>query len=279
MIKTYGIVYFILNTINGKMYIGQTIQSLKRRFSEHVCHKKSAIGKAIRKYGKENFRCGVIKSCASKAEMDYWEKFFIIALNTKGHNGYNQTDGGEGIGGCTEEIRAEMSVKRTGDKNGFFGKHHKKETCSALSVIKRAETPYQNLLAEMDKRQLTYSSMTEIFGTNISRKMRGERNFTESQVAKLVEIFNKPAEYLLARNDGLPTILSRHHKTFYRNLLNEINRRQFTYTSLANLLGLSQQTLSDKMSGKRKFKPKDKKKLVEIFDKPIEYLMFKEEFL
>ena len=71
MAKAYGVVYYIVNTINGKMYVGQTIYSLKKRFYEHEHCKKYPIGKAIRKYGKENFRYGVIKSCALKEEMDY----------------------------------------------------------------------------------------------------------------------------------------------------------------------------------------------------------------
>ena len=95
----YGVVYYMLNTINGKMYVGQTKQAFKRRIAEHKRDSKKrkvGVDAAIRKYGWENFRCIVIKNCASKAEMDKWEKFFIILLNTKSPNGYNLTDGGEG---------------------------------------------------------------------------------------------------------------------------------------------------------------------------------------
>ena len=63
----FGVVYLIWNTVNGKRYVGQTVQPLKTRFNQHS-HTETVIGKAIRKYGKENFRYGVIKSCASKAK-------------------------------------------------------------------------------------------------------------------------------------------------------------------------------------------------------------------
>ena len=80
----YGVVYLILNKINGRKYVGQTVQPLKVRFNEHAKKKDNTlIANAIRKYGKENFYCGVIKTCSSKAELDYWEKYFIAALKAK----------------------------------------------------------------------------------------------------------------------------------------------------------------------------------------------------
>ena len=111
----FGVVYLIWNKINGKKYVGQTRQSFKRRIVEHKRDsKKSKVGvdAAIKKYGWDNFRCGVIKSCVSKAEMDYWEKFFILVLKTKKPNGYNLTDGGEGIVGleCTPEHCAKIAA-------------------------------------------------------------------------------------------------------------------------------------------------------------------------
>lgn len=74
--KVFGVVYLVWNLVNGKKYVGQNVQPLEKRFNEHANCKKTLIGKAICKYGKKNFRYGIIKSCASKAEMDEWEKFF-----------------------------------------------------------------------------------------------------------------------------------------------------------------------------------------------------------
>ena len=86
------------------------------------------VGKAIRKHGRENFRYGVIKSCASKEEMDYWEKYFIVALHSKTPYGYNCTDGGEGV----------------------IGFKHTPETCIKMSAMKKGkymgeENPHGNL--------------------------------------------------------------------------------------------------------------------------------------
>ena len=104
--------------------------------------------------------------------------------------------------------------------------------------------------------------------------MRGERNFTRKDIAKLVEIFGLPAEYLLARDDGVVVTTSNRGKTLYKNLFNEMQKRKMTYTELGKLLGyFSHQSISDKMQGRRKFTAEDIAKLVEIFGLPAEYLM------
>lgn len=86
--EVFGVVYLIQNMKNGKKYVGQTTQPLEIRFNQHA-HAKSAIGRSIRHNGIENFRYGVIKSCATREELNHWEKFFISKLKTKSPYGYN----------------------------------------------------------------------------------------------------------------------------------------------------------------------------------------------
>ena len=73
-----------------------------------------------------------------------------------------------------------------------------------LSVTQRGESPFKNLLNEIDKQQLTYHALAKLMGIaqqSVSSKMSGKRKFNENEIAKLVEIFGKPAEYLMARDD------------------------------------------------------------------------------
>ena len=126
----------------------------------------------------------------------------------------------------TTETRAKLSVVNSGENNPFFGKHHteeslakmseahrgntawvgrhhRKESKIKLSIARRADSPFKNLLAEMDKRQMSYKDLAELLGlarTTLPEKIRGEKNFTKEQVAKLEEIFGLPAEYLLKRD-------------------------------------------------------------------------------
>ena len=94
-----GFIYKITNKINGKSYIGQTIQSVKERFYQHCATKCSqailnmVIHKAINKYGKSNFTIEVIEEVESTNLNDrerYWIRYYDSY-----NNGYNSTEGGQ----------------------------------------------------------------------------------------------------------------------------------------------------------------------------------------
>lgn len=94
-----GSIYIISNSINNKVYIGQTIQSLKARWYEHCRrpYKKNEaemlIKKAIIKYGKENFTIKEIEKCAIQ-DLDDREIYYISLYNSY-IDGYNMTKGGK----------------------------------------------------------------------------------------------------------------------------------------------------------------------------------------
>ncbi|MBR6711458.1 MAG: GIY-YIG nuclease family protein [Selenomonadaceae bacterium] len=220
----YGIIYKITNKLNGKPYVGQTKQKLRRRINQHKVA-NSAIGNAIRKYGIGNFTIEVIEECATLEQLNAREMFWIAELKCKAPNGYNRDNGGEGSLGrlCSTETRVKKSAAVMGDKNPFWGKchtteskakmsmahmgnkswsgrHHTDEENAKVSAVKRGATPYKNLLEEMDKRNLSYTSLSKLLGLanrTVSDKMNGKLRFTDKDKAKLVEIFGLPAEYLL----------------------------------------------------------------------------------
>ena len=95
-------IYKIENLINGKIYIGQSV-NIQYRFANHKSesfNEKSnaydtALHRAIRKYGVENFAFDVVEECQQDALQEreiYWIKYY----NSFG-NGYNMTSGGEGV--------------------------------------------------------------------------------------------------------------------------------------------------------------------------------------
>lgn len=327
--KVYGVIYMIWNLVNGTRYVGQTVQTLKKRFKEHASCKTMPIGRAIRKYGKKNFYYGVIKSCASKEELDYLEKFYIVALYSKAPNGYNLTDGGEGTSGIerSPEYRAKLSAAMTGEKNHRYGKKntpehtarivaanlgrkrkpgtgeniaaalrgkkHTKERCAHVSAAQRGDSPYKNLIAELDAHNFSYAEFVKLTGiAKISYKMRGIRNFTDADKVKLVEVFCKLIEYLL-EGEPLPEIkevvkkkraplsqadcakMSARQRGYspYKNLIAELDAHQLSYKALERIMGVAKSTIARKIRGEYNFTDADKAKLVEIFDKPIEYLL------
>ena len=215
----FGVIYLINNLLNGMKYVGQTI-NLKQRISQHK-RGNQYIDFEIQKYGWENFKFEVLEECASREQLNEREKFWIRELNTKKPNGYNLTDGGKGITGCTDHTKAKLSAANMSEKNPNFARIRAPEHCTNLSIALmghevfdetrtkisaklRKETPFTNLLKEMDKHMFSYSSLAKLMGLSrqsVSAKMRGENNFTIKDILKLVEIFNKPAEYLMARDD------------------------------------------------------------------------------
>ena len=110
-----GFIYKITNTINGKSYIGQTIQNVKERFYQHCATKCSkavsnmAIHRAIKKYGKSNFTVEVIEEI-DFANLNDRERYWIKYYNSY-NNGYNSTKGGQD--GCKsfKDLDVESIIK------------------------------------------------------------------------------------------------------------------------------------------------------------------------
>ena len=111
-IEVHGIIYKIENLINGKVYIGQTIQGFDKRYNcsgdgiERVYkhHKKREktnarhnqyLLKSIEKYGFKNFKVNkIIDFAFSDYELDIKEKCWIQYYDSF-NNGYNMTLGGD----------------------------------------------------------------------------------------------------------------------------------------------------------------------------------------
>ena len=92
------IIYQIRNKVNFKSYVGQTVNSIKRRYCQgwHETTHSEILKKAVKKYGKDSFELIILKSgISSIQELNDAERFFIKRLNTVSPNGYNLKSGGE----------------------------------------------------------------------------------------------------------------------------------------------------------------------------------------
>lgn len=90
-----GEIYCIENLKNQKKYIGITTRTVSERFKEH-CKADTVIGRAIRKYGENNFLVYKLDSAKSKQELFELEKYYIKKYDSY-HKGYNSTIGGDGV--------------------------------------------------------------------------------------------------------------------------------------------------------------------------------------
>lgn len=97
--KPYGIIYKITNLINGKVYVGLTTTSLKKRLVGHITTSKTNYNhpfyNSIRFYKIENFKEEEICECFSKKELGEKEQEYIILYNSTDRKfGYNINPGG-----------------------------------------------------------------------------------------------------------------------------------------------------------------------------------------
>ena len=95
--RTYYI-YKATNKVNGKLYIGQTV-NYHARVQQHLrCSPKEdcLFHRAIKEYGKDNFEWEVIDKCNSSQKALRLERFYISLYNTY-RDGYNENKGGVGL--------------------------------------------------------------------------------------------------------------------------------------------------------------------------------------
>jgi group I intron endonuclease len=141
-----GKIYKITNIENNLIYIGCTINSLDKRFYEHLyrCFKtdyKSKLYNSMKKYGQENFIIELIEECDLSVIYETEKKY--IEQYDSYNNGLNATLGGEGCLGYTHspEIRQKIS------ENTKNGNSHKGKTYEELYGDKADE--------EREKRRMS----------------------------------------------------------------------------------------------------------------------------
>jgi group I intron endonuclease len=107
--KYMGCVYCATNKINGKQYIGKTIQTFKQRKRGHIHDMKKGsqviFHRALRKYGTNNFKWTILFKDDEDKLLLKAEKHFIKKYNTLSPYGYNMTTGGETFIACETSRR------------------------------------------------------------------------------------------------------------------------------------------------------------------------------
>lgn len=145
------VIYKVTNMVNGKVYIGLTLRTLRERIYGHkyrMKHPKHQSKKdvyfynALRKYGMDKFKWEIIDVSSIKGpsiedkkvalkELNEKEKYWISFYESFGKNGYNLTLGGGGRLGSTFK-HTEKAKRKIGLSNR--GKRHTEESKRRLSL-------------------------------------------------------------------------------------------------------------------------------------------------
>lgn len=115
-------IYMHQNKINGKVYVGQTKQSLRHRWNNGYGYIGSPyFYHAIQKYGWDNFEHILLEDGLTKEKADEREQHYIQYYNSCNQEfGYNISKGGSGLTGATKYIDIyQYSLE------GYFIKHYK----------------------------------------------------------------------------------------------------------------------------------------------------------
>jgi group I intron endonuclease len=109
-------IYKIVNSVNGKVYIGYT-KNFDKRLNEHKQDSKrfnTKFYKAIKKYGWNNFTHTILCQSLCETHIKELEVYFISEHNSY-KKGYNSTLGGEGNNtSVSEATRKKQSISRGG---------------------------------------------------------------------------------------------------------------------------------------------------------------------
>lgn len=115
--NSFGVVYVHINKENGMPYVGQTCQSLKRRFRKgditHNSYKNCVLlYRALKKYTWDSFITIILKECTSQEELDKWENHYIEQYKSAYPGGYNLTNSANGKVVFTDEVIQKISESR-----------------------------------------------------------------------------------------------------------------------------------------------------------------------
>lgn len=176
-------IYKITNKLNGKIYIGQSNDILKRwsyyKNPPNPLGYRSSIIAAIQKYGIDNFNFEIIEEC-SVAELNSKEIYWIEYYDSY-NNGYNLTRGGDHNTGESNP-NADLTVEDVKIIRSIYNSktfEHKIDIYNRLFINKcglRAFQKVWNGETWKDIMPEVYSEENKNFYNTIAKGNEGENN-------------------------------------------------------------------------------------------------------
>lgn len=183
--KTYTI-YKATNKINGKSYVGFD-GSWPNRKRQH--ERSSTRGSnfhfhcALRFYGFENFEWEIVfQSTDKNYTHKIMEPFFISIFNTL-VEGYNMTEGGDGILGFKHSEEAILKIKEK-RKTQIFTEEHRRKISLALSQRTISDTTREKLSNAKKKENLSEETLKKLSESQKGKKMSDEARLKMSIAKK-----------------------------------------------------------------------------------------------
>ncbi len=204
-------IYVIRNTVNSKVYVGQTRKTLSNRFSNHVSAAKHGkdyvIGKAMRKYGIDKFYIELIEECdncmANEREI-YWIAYYN---STNNKYGYNMSSGGNRQDDQARPLDESSILQQFSD-----GK-------SAVKIAKDEHVEVTRITAILKKNNITYGQEKQRIDKDVEEKSIELYNlgYSTRTIGRYLGINHTTISKILKRY-GIPARSSAETKNLERNL-------------------------------------------------------------
>lgn len=186
----HGYIYKITNKINGKCYIGQTINVI-RRFNQYKkirCKHQPKLYNALKKYNVDEFVFEIFDTAFDSETLDFLEETYIRCFNSI-ENGYNCLPGGRVSNSMkgkyhTEEIKRKISEGKRGNKNPNFGKPRSEETKRKISNSQKGNKSHHFGKCHSDEikqkisKSLKGRQLSEETKIKLSEGKKGNKNYT-----------------------------------------------------------------------------------------------------
>lgn len=216
-------IYKITNLINGKTYIGQSID-IKRRFWDHRCvsHESNRhLKHALKKYGKENFKYEVLEEC-QESELDDRERYYIETLKPE----YNVTNGGQdSLRRYPKEVRKKISERSKRQWDNMTDEERQHRISHNLTGHRRGYTMSEETKAKLRDKNLGKKQSPETIEkrrqTMLEKKRNGYKHDNSSHMKKVKcietgEVFKSvkdAAESIGAAPNSVSSMLKGRQKT------------------------------------------------------------------
>lgn len=182
-------IYCIKNKINGKCYVGQSVDIDNRWKGHKKLHSKNStyLYNSLKKYSADGFDWVVLEECP-KEQLNSRESHWIEKLNTMSPNGYNLTSGGGQGYIFSDEVRNRMSEIKQGEKNNRYGAKHTGETIKRMSEaqIGCKNHQYGRIYTEEEKIAMSKSLMGRVFSdehrSKIANSLTGKYREENSKI-------------------------------------------------------------------------------------------------
>lgn len=139
-------VYLVTNSLNNKVYVGKTGNSVADRWTDHKSNArrgraKGALYSAMRKYGEHNFTVETVMQFPTVGEANCGERRCILLMSSHlKEYGYNLTWGGDGVM-ITPPVILEMARKRNTRERKFLDKYLTHSCCEKFYFGPKITSP------------------------------------------------------------------------------------------------------------------------------------------